>query len=57
MHADRSLICLSPERLCQSLTNKTGRCSHPTITLSIGSLIEELEKGLKELRGFAALWR
>jgi hypothetical protein len=28
-----------------------GRCSQPTIGLSVGSLIEELEKGLKELGG------
>ena len=31
-----------------------GRCFQPTIELSTGSLLEELEKGLKELRGFAA---
>jgi hypothetical protein len=30
-----------------------GRCSQPTIGLSTGSLMEELEKGLKELRGVA----
>ena len=30
-----------------------GRCSQPTIGLSIGSPIEELEKGLKELKGVA----
>jgi hypothetical protein len=29
-----------------------GRCSQPTIGLSVESLIEELEKGLKELKGF-----
>jgi hypothetical protein len=28
-----------------------GRCSQPTIRMSVGSPIEELEKGLKELRG------
>ena len=28
----------------------------PTMGLSSGSLMEELEKGLKELRGFAAPW-
>jgi hypothetical protein len=50
--AERSLILLSPERLCQSLINR-GRCSQPTIGLSVGSLMEELEKTLKELRGFA----
>ena len=34
-----------------------GRCSKPTIELSVGSPVEELEKGLKELKGFAAPWR
>jgi len=29
-----------------------GECSQPTIELRIGSPVEELEKGLKELRGF-----
>jgi hypothetical protein len=29
------------------------RCSQPTIGLSMGSPVEELEKGLKELKGFA----
>jgi hypothetical protein len=28
-------------------------CSQPTIGLIVGSLIEELEKGLKKLKGFA----
>ena len=28
----------------------------PTIGLNMGSLMEELEKGLKELRGVAAPW-
>jgi hypothetical protein len=31
-----------------------GRCSQPTIVLSTGSPVEELKKGLKELKGFAA---
>jgi hypothetical protein len=31
-----------------------GGCSQATIGLSMGSKMEELEKGLKELRGFAA---
>jgi hypothetical protein len=52
VHAERSLIWLSPERACQSLTN-IGGCLQPTIGLSTGSLIEELEKGLKELKEFA----
>ena len=30
-----------------------GKCSQPTIGVSTGSPIEELEKGLKELKGFA----
>jgi hypothetical protein len=30
-----------------------SRCSQPTIELIIGSPKEELEKGLKELKGFA----
>jgi hypothetical protein len=51
--ADRSLIQLSPERLCQYLTNTDG-CSQPTIGLSTGSPMEELEKVLKELKGSAA---
>ena len=29
----------------------------PIIGLSVGSLMYDLEKGLKELRGFAAPWR
>jgi hypothetical protein len=29
-----------------------GRCSQPTIGLSAGSPIDELEKELKELKGF-----
>jgi hypothetical protein len=30
-----------------------GRCLQPTIGLSMGSPMEELEKGVKELNGFA----
>jgi hypothetical protein len=33
-----------------------SECSQPTIGLGSGLLIEELEKGLKKLRGFAAPW-
>jgi hypothetical protein len=33
-----------------------GGCSQSTIGLSVGSLMEDLEKELKELRGFAVLW-
>ena len=31
-----------------------GGCLQPTIGLNTGSLMEKLEKGLKELKGFAA---
>ena len=31
-----------------------GRCLQPTIGMSMGSQMKELEKELKELRGFAA---
>jgi hypothetical protein len=31
-----------------------GRCSQPAFGLSTGTPVEELEKGLKELRGFSA---
>jgi hypothetical protein len=30
-----------------------GGCSQPNIALSVGSSIKDLEKGLKELKGFA----
>ena len=53
MLADRSVIWLSPERLCQSLTNTEAVGSKPTIGLSVGSPMEELEKGLTALKGFA----
>jgi hypothetical protein len=38
--------------LCQSLTN-TGCSSQSTIELSMGTPMEDLEKGLKKLKGFA----
>jgi hypothetical protein len=46
------------ERLCKSLTKTEadtlrGGCSQPTFELVMGSAMEELEKGLKELKGFA----
>jgi hypothetical protein len=57
MIAHGSLIWLVPERLCQILTNtEADGYSQPTNGLSVGSQMEELEKGLKELRGFAAPW-
>jgi hypothetical protein len=48
MFADGSLIWLSPERFCQSLTNTEAAQGFP---------MEELEKGLKKLTGFRAPWR
>jgi hypothetical protein len=30
-----------------------GECLKPTIEMSTGTPVEELEKGLKELKGFA----
>jgi hypothetical protein len=44
---------LPPKRLCQSLTNTDAdACSQPS-DLAMGTLMEELEEGLKELKGFA----
>jgi hypothetical protein len=54
--ADESLVWWSPERLFQIMTN-TESLLAVKIGLSKGSPTEELEKGLKELRWFAALWR
>jgi hypothetical protein len=51
---DRSLIKLSPERLCQCLTNTEVDAQQPSIGRSTGSPLKELEKVLKELKGFAA---
>ena len=48
VHIDRSLIYLSCETLPEP-DKYRGRCSQ----LIMGSPIEELEKGLKELEGFA----
>jgi hypothetical protein len=60
MLADGSLIWLSPESFYQSLTNTEAnaqsQCWKSTIGLSPGSQMEELEKGLKELRKFATPW-
>jgi hypothetical protein len=52
--AERSLIQLSPERLCQCLNKYRSECSQPTIELSTGFPMKELEKGPKELKGFTA---
>ena len=55
--ADMSLIWLSPERLCQSLTNTEAEAHRQPLSLAWRSPMEELEKGQKELRGFAAPWK
>jgi hypothetical protein len=52
MLAKRSLIWLFLEKPCQSLTNTEVDTCTLTLGLSVGSPIEELEKGLKELKGF-----
>jgi hypothetical protein len=51
--ADRNLLYLSPESLYQSLTNREADAHGQTIGLSTGIPMEELEKGLKELKEFA----
>ena len=51
MLGDRSLIYLSPEKLVPD--KYRGKCSQPNIGMSTGSQMEELEKGLKEIKGFA----
>jgi hypothetical protein len=48
MYAERSLI-----RPCQSLTNTEVDAISQPLELSTGFLGEELEKGLKELKGIA----
>jgi hypothetical protein len=45
------LIYLSPEKQPE-LDKYRGGCPQPTIGQSTGSPVEELEKGLKELKGF-----
>jgi hypothetical protein len=40
---DRSLIQLSPERICQSLTDRGG-CSQLTIGPSMGTTMEEMRE-------------
>jgi len=44
---------MSPERLCQC--HLTDSDEDVTIRLSLETPMEELEKGLKELKGFATL--
>jgi hypothetical protein len=51
--ADGRLIWLSSERLCQSLTNTEDEACSQQLDLVWGPPIQKLEKGLKELRGFA----
>ena len=51
----RKPIWLSPESLSE-LYKYRGRCYQPTFGLRTLSQIEELEKGLKELEGFATSW-
>ena len=51
---DRSLIWLSPERLLVVPDKYRGGCSQPTIGLDTRSLMEELQKGPKELKKLAA---
>jgi hypothetical protein len=54
MLSDGSLIWLSPEILCQSLTNKEADACIQPLDKHIGPSMEELEKEMKELRRFAA---
>jgi hypothetical protein len=53
--AERSLIWQSPDRLCQNLTNAEVMLTANHWTEHDWYLMEELEKGLKELKGFASL--
>ena len=55
--ADEILIWLSPERLCQSLMYTEAEAYSQPLDWAQGCLLKELEKGLKELRGFAAPWK
>jgi hypothetical protein len=55
--ADGSLIWLSPDRLWQNLTNTEVDASSKPFDWIWGSQMEELEKRLKELRGFDTPWR
>ena len=48
MLANRRLIQLFPEKLCHCLTNIEADAYSQTM----GSPMDELEKGLKELKGF-----
>jgi hypothetical protein len=41
---------VSPERLCQSLTNTEEKTRSQPLDWTLGPQMEELEKGLKEVR-------
>jgi hypothetical protein len=49
------LIWISPERFCQNLTNTEAELTGNHWNEHLGSLKEELEKGLKELSGVCSL--
>ena len=56
MLANRSLLQLSPERLCQSLRNSEADAHNQPFVeqwLSMRTTMGVLKKGLKELKGFA----
>ena len=46
-------IAIFREALPESENYTRGRCLQPSIGLSMGSPTDELEKGLKELKGYA----
>jgi hypothetical protein len=53
VHADSSLIQLSPEGVLPEPDIYRSGCSQPSTELITVSLMEELEKGPQELKGFA----
>ena len=50
MLTDESLVWLSSEDPCQQLT-ETDAGTYKTIKLKLGTLMVELEEGLKKLKG------
>ena len=54
--ADWSLIWLSPESLCKCLTNTEVGAGNQPLDSAQWSAVEELGKGLKEMRVFAVSW-
>jgi hypothetical protein len=48
---------MSPGRFFQSLTNTEAEAGSQLLDFAQGSPMEEMGKGLKEVRGFAAPWR